>query len=223
MGYRIVRIEMVAEPTQSEADLLEEVIAYAEFRNVTMYVDEPDEYPGVWDITLDGNSSFLSGITPDLIDMAARIACDIDPQDENLKRITSLISAQLTEQIGDWSGIPILTSARSGRELQERLDGEASFRRMKEELDIHHNRIESEVDEYFLIRGAAAWRRRNELALMLRVDGLALVAGARRLRRIADDVRRRMPGAHLNAAIGVFDVETPGLVALRDMAEHIDQ
>jgi hypothetical protein len=166
---------------------------------------------------------FLNELTPDLIDMAARIARDIDPQDENLDRIISSISAQLTEQIVDWSDVPTLTSARGGRELQERLDGDASFRRIKEELDVYNDRIEFEIGEYFLIKGASAWRRRNELALMLRIDSLALVAGARRLRRIADDVRRRMPGPHLNAAIGVFDSETPSLVALRDMAEHIDQ
>jgi len=223
MGYRIVRIEMAVDPTQAEADLLAEVTAYAEFKNATVYVDESNEYPGTWEITLEGNSSFLNAITPQIVNMAARIVCDIDPQDENLKRITSSVSAQLTEQIVDWNGVLAVTSARNGRELRERLDGEASFRQMREEFRIHDDRIGTEIDEYHLIRGADAWRRRHELALMLRVDGLALIAGARRLRRLADDVRRRMPGTHLNAAIRAFDGETPGLIALRDIAEHIDQ
>jgi hypothetical protein len=91
------------------------------------------------------------------------------------------------------------------------------------ELGIHAKRIRGELAKYQKATGPRAWRRRHDLALMLRIDGLSLIVAARRLRRIADDVRRHLPGSHLTKALSRFDQKAPHLVDLRNIAEHIDE
>jgi hypothetical protein len=223
MGYRVILIALSTAPTDLDLSLLRQVVAFAQFNKADAFVTIPKRYPATLKLTIEGNSSFLNDFTPYLNDSITQIATDIDPNNKSLQSIVASIASQLNEQIVDWSGAPTLTLARKGRELEERIVGDSSFRQIGAELDIHAKRIKGALARYRKAAGPKAWRRRHELVLLLRIDSLALIAAARRLRRIADDVRRHLPGSHLSEALGRFDQKAPHLVDLRNIAEHIDE
>jgi hypothetical protein len=227
MGYRIIAIEMPAEPVSQIVTFLRQFAAFAKFQGLDVFVQKPKEYPGIWDLTIEGNSSYLDEFTPEIIRMAAVIAAviaaDIDPDSEDLKGTVTAIASQLSEQVVAWRDVPAITPARRGRELAQRLSGESSITQLKDELRIHETRIRRQLTRYRNVSGPTAWRQRHKLSLLLRVDCLALVGVARRLRRIASDLHRRLPSNHLYKAISRFDQKTSGLIALRDIAEHIDE
>lgn len=223
MGYRIVRLKLFQSLTSSERALLDQVVAVATFQGLETFVEEPNDYPGEWELTIEGNSVYLNACTPIITDLIVQIASDIDPSDARLDCFAQSICMQLREQIVDWSEVDGIIVARPGRELEQRLVGEASFVGISAELTIHAARIREQLESYHSATGPEAWLRRHELVQRLRVDGIALIAAARRLRRIANDVRARLGTAHLDAALNDFDRKVAGLVALRDMAEHIDE
>jgi hypothetical protein len=223
MGYRVIELELPTAPTEPDLLLFDQIIAFARFNQIDAYLEAPDHYPGVFELTIEANSSYLNEITPRLNDSVARIAIDIDPNSESLQSIVVSVASQLNAQVVDWSGVPGLVVARKGRELEERIGGESSFSQIGAELDIHANRIREELTEYQNVTGPTAWRRRHELVLMLRIDSLSLIISARRLRRIADDIRHRLPGSHLYKALQRFDQKAAHLVNLRNIAEHIDE
>jgi hypothetical protein len=223
MGYRVIRLELVTAPTDLDLLLLRQVVAFARFNKAAAFLTVPKRYPAVLEVTIEGNSSFLNDFTPYLNDSIARIATDIDPNNESLQSIAVAIASQLNKQIVDWSDVPTMVLARRGRELGERITGDSSFRQIGAELDIHAKRIRSELAKYQKATGPKAWRRRHDLALMIRLDSLSLIVAARRLRRITDDIRRHLPGSHLSKALGRFDQKVPYLVDLRNIAEHIDE
>jgi hypothetical protein len=223
MGYRVIGLELLAAPTEPELSLLDQIVAFARFNEIDAFLEAPEYYPGVLELTIEANSSYLNEITPRFNDSIARIATDIDPNNGSLQSIVASVASQLNAQIVDWSGVPGMVVAQKGRELGERIGGESSFSQIGAELDIHATRIRDELTEYQKVTGPTAWRRRHELALMLRIDSLSLIASARRLRRIAVDVRHRLPGSHLNKALNRFDQEAPHLINLRNIAEHIDE
>jgi hypothetical protein len=223
MGYRVIHLELATPPTDLDLSLLREVVAFARFNKAAAFMVLPKRYPAALEVTIEGNSSFLNHFTPYLNDSIARIAADIDPNNESLKSIASAIASQLNEQIVDWSDVPTITLARHGRELEGRITGDSSFEQIGDELEIHAKRIESELAKYRKATGPKAWRRRHDLDVVIRIDSLALIVAARRLRRIADDIRKRLPGSHLSKALGRFDRNVPHLVDLRDIAEHIDE
>ncbi|SRR5581483_5903376 len=193
MGYRVISVKVNADPAVQLATFLRQFAAFARFHGASVLVKKPKEYPGNWVITIEGNSSFLNELTPDLIKTAAAIATDINPNNDNLRIAAADISSQLSDQVVDWNGVPVITSARPGRELAARLSGEASFMHLKDELCIHDKRIRGQLSKYHNVKGATAWRQRHKLNLLLRVDCLALVATARRLHRITDDLYQRLP------------------------------
>lgn len=133
------------------------------------------------------------------------------------------ITSQLVDQIVDWSTVPTVLPDRPGRELGQRISGESSFVQLKDELRIHETRIKGHLSKYRNAKGATAWHQRDTLRLPIRVDSLALLSTARRLRRIASDLLKRVPNGHLDSAINNFDRATPNLILLRDIAEHIDE
>src|ERR1035441_1714093 len=217
MGYRVIRLELTTAPTGLDLLLLRQVVAFARFNKATAFLTVPKRYPAVLEMTIEGNSSFLNDFTPYLNDSIAQIATDIDPSNKLLQSIAVAIASQLNEQIVDWSDVPTIVLARRGRELGERTTGDSSFRQIGAELDIHAKRIRSELARYQHAAGPKAWRRRHDLAPMIRIDSLALIVVARRLRRIADDIRRHLPGSHLAKALGRFDQKVPHLVDLRNI------
>jgi hypothetical protein len=223
MGYRVIELELPTAPTELDLMLLDQIIAFARFNRIDAFLEVPEHYPGVLELIIEANSSYLNEITPRLNDSIAQIATDIDTNSESLQSIVASVASQLNEQIVDWSDVPGVVVARKGRELEERIGGESSFSQVGAELDIHANRIRDELTEYKSVTGPTAWRRRHELAVMLRVDSLSLIVSARRLRRIADDIRHRLPGSHLYEALRRFDQVAPHVVHLRDIAEHIDE
>ncbi len=223
MGDRVIQLQWPTAPTRQELSLLRQVVAFASFYSVGADLSVPKRYPATVEITIGGNSSFLNEFSPYLNDSIAQIAADIDPNSETLRSIASSIAFQLNEQIVDWSDVPGLVLARKGRELEERISGDSSFRQVETELGVHARRIQDELEKYQKATGPRAWRRRHDLIILLRIDSLALIAAARRLRRIADDVRRRLPGSHLLRATKKFDRATPHLIDLRNIAEHIDE
>jgi hypothetical protein len=223
MGYRVIRLELSTAPTDLDLLLLRQVVAFARFNKAAAFLTAPKRYPAVLEVTIEGNSSFLNDFTPYLNDSIAQIATDIDPNNESLQSIAVAIASQLNAHIVDWSDVSTIVLARRGRELEERIAGDSSFRQIGVELGIHARRIRSELAKYQKTTDPKAWRRRHDLALMLRIDSLALIVAARRLRRIADDIRRHLPGSHLSKALGRFDQKVPHLVDFRNIAEHIDE
>ncbi len=223
MGYRIIAFEMPVEPVNQIVVFLKQLVAFARFQALDVSVKKPKAYPGIWELTIEGNGAYLDEFTPEFINMAAVIAADIDPGSEDLRRAVASIASELNEQIADWSSVHTIAPARQGRELEQRLSGESSFMQLKNELSIHEARIRKQLTRYYRVTGPTAWRQRSKLSSLLRIDCLALVAAARRLHRIASDLHRRLPSDHIGRAISRFDRMTPGLITLRDIAEHIDE
>ena len=163
MGYRVIRLELATAPTDLDLLLLRQVVAFARFNNAAAFLTVPKRYPAVLEVTIEGNSSFLNDFTPYLNDSVARIATDINPNNDSLQSIAVAIASQLNEQIVDWSDVPTIVLARRGRELNERITGDSSFRQIGAELDIHAKRIRSELAKYRKAIGPKAWRRRYDL------------------------------------------------------------
>jgi hypothetical protein len=223
MGYRIILLEMEGRPDSQLVSFLQQFIAYTRSQGAGVHSKRPKEFPGTWDITVEGNSSFLNELTTGISAMLTVIAADIDPQNAEITYVASEITSQLVSQIVDWSSAPTVLPDRPGRELGQRISGESSFLQLKDELIIHKTRIKDHLSRHHKAKGATAWRQRDALQLPTRIDSLALLSTARRLRRIAIDLLKRVPNDHLDAAIGRFDQATPNLILLRDIAEHIDE
>jgi hypothetical protein len=64
MGYRIVCLELLEPPTTSERALLDQVVAVATFHGLQTFVEEPTDYPGKWDLTIEGNSVVCGSCGP---------------------------------------------------------------------------------------------------------------------------------------------------------------
>lgn len=224
MGYRIISLIASDASRVEAAALIEEFIAFAESRGVSAHSDLcVDEDLPVIEVSLDANSSMLNGITPFLVETARQIACDIDPTSPLLERIVTAIGLQLVNQIVDWSSVPNITSNRPGREFLERITGDSGYAELTAELLVHKERVSRQLAILLKVNGRDAWRKRDESRHLLRIDGLALLGCVRRLKRVADDIALRIPGDHLTNAIAKFEQRTEGLVAVRDIAEHIDE
>lgn len=187
------------------------------------YLDFAGDPPERCEVTLQANSTYLNDKTPYVRQAALQIATDIDPGCPELQALATEIGRQLDDQIVDWSGVSGITAARPGRELMERLAGDSGHAQLLEEVEVHLGRVTQELSDYAALSGPQAWRERDRLALALRVDGLALVAAARRFQRVAEDLAGRLSSSHLDAALTTFRAATFGLVQIRDVAEHIDE
>jgi hypothetical protein len=222
VGYRIIGVEFESPPIADEEAFIRQVAAFADSYGVGGILTPPERYPGQWEIILDANSSLLDGFTPYFIESVDVIANDIDPGSADLRALANYIGRVLSEQIVSRSGRGGVAPARPGRELLERIDGEASYPMLDVELDLHEQRVRDGVAEFHALTGPTAWRRRHDLRLVLWTDALALTSAARRLQRIASDLQQRLPSPHLRAALERFDQAAPGLIDLRNIAEHLD-
>lgn len=221
MGFRIIELDVPDDrPTIL---LLEQLSAFAESRGMEAYVELPEPRSSGFELTLQGNSSYLNRMTPCVVHAALQIARDIDPDSAALQGIASEIGLQLEEQIVDWSDTQTITTARIGRELTARLDGDSGHPQLLEEVTLHLDRVAGSLAAHAGLSGPRAWRDRDRLDLLLRVDGLALIAAVRRFQRVAEDLSARLGGAHLVAALATFRSITNGIVRIRDVAEHIDE
>jgi hypothetical protein len=223
VGNRIVELEFETRPSTEEEAFLREVAAFAEFHGVGAITTPPRSYPGLWELVLDANSSYLNDFTPYFIESMREIAMDINPDSPGLVALVNYVSGALEHQVVAWSGRDGITFARPLRELEQRVAGEGSYSLLDGELDLHEHRLRDGLAEYDSLTGPSAWRHRHDLRLAMRVDALALTGAARRLRRIAGDLAQRIPGAHIRTALETFDRAAPDLVHLRDIAEHIDE
>jgi len=221
MGFRILDMQLAQVP--GAAVLVEQVAAFAAARGLDAYLDFAGDPPERCEVTLQGNSTYLNDMTPDLRQAALQIAADIDPGCAELQALATEIGRQLGAQIVDWSGVSGITAARPGRELVQRLAGDSGYAQLLEEVEVHLGRVTQELAEYAALLGPRAWQERDRLALALRVDGLALVAAGRRFQRVAEDLAARLSSPHLDAALTTFRAATFGLVQIRDVAEHIDE
>lgn len=223
MGYRIILLEMKEAPDSRIVSLLRQLASYTRHQGASVHSKRPKRFPGTWDITVEGNSSFLNELTTEIASILPVIANDIDPHHKEVMDVATDIISQLADQIVDWNSVPTVLPDRAGRELGQRISGESSFVQIKEELRIHKTRIKGNLSKYRSAKGPTAWHQRDTLRLPIRIDSLALLSTARRLRRIASDLAKRVPNDHLDAAINNFDQATPNLILLRNIAEHIDE
>jgi len=145
MGYRIIALDMLAEPASQVVVFLKQLAAFARFQGLQVYVEKPKVYPGIWELTIEGNGAYLDEFRLEFIKMAAVIAADIDPGSEDLRSVVAAIASELNEQIADWSSGHTIAPARRGRELEQRLSGESSFMQLKDELRIHETRIRKQL------------------------------------------------------------------------------
>jgi hypothetical protein len=148
MGYRVIRLELSTAPSDWDLSLLRQAVAFARFNKIGAFLTLPKRYPAVLEVTIEANSSFLNDFTSYFNDSITQIASDIDPNNESLRSITAAMASQLNAQIVDWSGVPTVVLARRGRELEERVAGDSSFRQIGVELGTHAKRIRGELAKY---------------------------------------------------------------------------
>ncbi|MEU8240172.1 hypothetical protein AB0C07_18150 [Actinoplanes missouriensis] len=178
-----------------------------------------------FDITIEGGSGFLNGRTDDFAEAASRIALDISPQDQGLMAIALDAGAQLRDQkIIHEPGEIVFLPTRASREGFERLQGEASMETLLRELAIQESRLAADIKNYNNAAGPRAWKKRESIAFLARIDALSIINCARRMERIARDLRTRLGGnSHLSAALQVFRQNTAHVTDLRNISEHLDE
>lgn len=223
VGWRTLLLDLDDEPTPALAGLLAQIVEVATFLGIEGFLDEPDEHPGVWEFTLDANSSFLDTMSPVLADHVAQIARDIEPSDGVLSAVADEVRHQLEEQLVGHGGLESIQVAEQGHRFLVRSSGDASPEFQRLEVDLHHARLEQGVEEYLTAAGPTAWRDRHRLQLQIRVDALGLAGSARRLRRTAVHLAGEVSEPHLTDALARFDGAVPHLISLRDISEHIDE
>src|SRR4051794_25529213 len=99
MGWRTITLELNTEPTPALAELLGQLVEVAAFHGIDGVLDEPAGYPGIWELTLEANSSFLNGMSRIIADELSQIARDISPTDVALAAMADDVRRQLADQI----------------------------------------------------------------------------------------------------------------------------
>lgn len=92
-----------------------------------------------------------------------------------------------------------------------------------QELAFHHARLRSDCQSIASASGPSAWRTRLENEFAARVDALAVVNTARRIERVAIDLRDRLGDSHLRTALRTFANTSRQVADLRNIAEHIEE
>jgi len=223
VGWRTLLLPLDEEPSVDLVHLLGQIVEAAAFHGVEGPLVEPEDYPGMWEFTLDGNSSFLNDVSPIFADLVSQIAHDIAPTDVVLGAVADEVRRQLDEQRVDWSGVDGVRVAERGHRFYVRSSGDASPAAQVLEINLHHERLEKGGRDYLGAMGPTAWQERHRLESQIRIDALGVIGAARRLRRTAAHLAQEMPGPHLQEALRKFDYATPHLVSLRDVSEHIDE
>jgi hypothetical protein len=175
------------------------------------------------EIQLDANSGHLNSCTPHLCEAASTIARDIDPEDSDLAELAAATAQQLTKQIVPHDPDRFVTFTRPGREASERLGGEASVSVLLQELALHQARLQDELHAIASASGSTAWRARLDHEFAARVDALAVVNTARKVERVATDLRDRLRDPHLAAALSIFYSATRHVADIRNIGEHVDE
>jgi hypothetical protein len=225
MGSRSVFIGFHKVPSDAVLEWVRQFCACAEWYGPGSGWELRAEEGGhLLEIQLDGNSDLLKQCTPNLCEAASTIARDIDPEDSDLAELASLVAQQLTEGlVPPKPGDRLATYTRPGREALERLAGEASVPALLKELSVHQARVHDDLHAIASSSGPTAWRARFKYQFVARVDALAVVNTARRLERVATDLRDRLRDPHLTAALRTFQSATRHVADIRNIAEHVDR
>lgn len=223
MGFRVLRLTREDLNTKTVACFVEQLIQFSTFHGIDAVLDETDGDYDVVEITLSANSGYLNDLTDLLADSFGRIARDIDSLDECLLRVAQEIADQLRDQLVGPHGVDAIVPARSGREFGARIEGDGSIELLGWELDLQEQRVRAEAARYRSASGPSAWRVRHQCLMTMRLDSLAVVSTARRVRRVLVDLKSRISAAHLEKSLARFDAAAPHVVELRDIAEHLDE
>lgn len=223
MGWRTISISLDEPPPSAVSALLHQVVDLAEYHGLEGILTEPDAYPGVWEFTIQANSSLLNALTPDFAEAVHQIAADIDRGDDLLVSLAIEVQRQLEDQLVDHSHADSVQVARPGQQFQGLSFDDASPAFHAFEIELHRRRLDEAAATVATAAGPTAWRIREELQRRIRVDALALLMAVRRLRRSGQRLLEHLPGGHLEAAVQRFDEALPDLVLIRDIAEHIDE
>lgn len=224
MGWRSVFVSFDKAPSDAVLEWVKQFCPCAEWYGAGPGSELREEDGGhLLEIQLDANSSYLNACTPPLCEAASTIARDIDPEDSDLAELAALVGQQLTEQVVPHDPDRIVTFTRPGREASERLGGEASVPVLLQELALHQSRVQNDLHAIATASGPAAWRARFDHEFAARVDALAIINTARRLERVATDLRDRLRDPHLTAALGAFQSATRHVADIRNIAEHVDE
>ena len=225
MGWRTVEFQLREPNNPACAKFLEQMAEFGDLHGC-----RPDferigsaEDAGWVTFELGGNSLWLNDFSEIFIEGCREIGADIALDDDELKRIINEIESQLRQQSVPAVGDGIVTLARPGREGLQRIEGEASFPALIDELELHVNRLKEALLRLRSVSGADGWRQRVEFRRSGAIDAEAVIRTARRLQRVAHHICQLLPGDHLETAYRVFMEETAGLIDLRDMTEHIDE
>ncbi|WP_327034283.1 hypothetical protein [Micromonospora ureilytica] len=226
MGWRTVQFRTTDPPRREVLSWVREFAAYTKWCGAHPEVERGAENGEVlFDITIHGNSGFLTASTDDFADIAARIAIDIAPHDSELMLIAVDAGNQLRDQkIVNEPGQIVFLPTRASREGFERLSGEASMDALLQELAVHERRLLKDLKDFNDATGPRAWAKRFRVQFIARVDALAVINCARRMERIARDLQRRLNGnMHINAALQTFRQRTSHVTDLRNISEHLDE
>lgn len=224
MGWRSVFVSFDRAPSDAVLEWVKQFCACAEWYGAGPGSEWREEDGGhLLKIQLDANSSHLNSCTPPLCEAAGTIVRDIDPEDSDLAELAAVVAQQLTEQVVPHDPDRIVTFTRPGREASERLGGEASVPVLLRELALHQSRVQDDLHAIATALGPAAWRTRLDHEFAARVDALAICNTARRVERVATDLRDRLRDLHLAAALGAFQNATQHIPDIRNIAEHLDE
>jgi len=225
MGWRTIEVGIRDSEGDPAVSLVGAFTEFAEFHGLDAFSEHYERANGKLGIRVivEGNSSSLNDMTGLLCDGAEEIAYDIAPNDRRLLRIARLIGAELRGQLtGGW-GVPSVTTGRASREVEAIAYGQVSPFELEEELVVHSERIRSALKERRSTGGVDGWRDRRRIEHVCTVDLRSLVRTARILSRVGVVLGKAIPRPHTFSVMSRFEEETNGLVAVRNVLEHMDE
>lgn len=220
MGWRTIRVGVTPDELPEVMRYFEQVCSWAKSRDISACIDESD---CVIDVELSGNSSHLNDMSPALSLAAREIAADFDPNSRLHSELAHIVAMELAEQVVDWSDTQEIVVAREGRELRIRADGLAGAHHLIAEIGLHVRRLRRQLRAHRGASGPNAWRRRDQTYFTLSVDARTLISALRRVERLIADLATRIPGEHSDAVMGRFAEHKHGLIAIRNVIEHLDE
>ncbi|MBA3361057.1 MAG: hypothetical protein H0T94_06255 [Acidimicrobiia bacterium] len=225
MGWRTVEFRLEDPDSATCQEFLQQMASFGAFHGCSPDFERSGSHDDEgWVVfTLEGNSLWLNDFTDLFIGGCREIAADIAVGDEKLNKILDAIQSQLEDQRTPIDRNPVVTVARKGRERLERVEGQASFGALIEELGVHVGRVRDVLSQLASVRGSEGWHARIELRRIAAIDAEAVIRTARRLERVARHMCELLSDKHLHKAYNSFMEDTKALVDLRDIAEHLDE
>ncbi|MGW0486500.1 hypothetical protein [Nonomuraea sp. NPDC003214] len=128
------------------------------------------------------------------------------------------------QQVVNEPGEIVFLPTRASREGFERVRGEASVEALLTELSVHERRLLTDFKDFNKATGPKAWKKRQQILFVARIDALAIINCARRMERIARDLQRRLGNnSHIMAALQTFRRSASHVTDLRNISEHLDE